>query len=125
MMNITTLIDEVIKERGMSRRQLAIKAGVKPSTLQSAMERGDMMVSTLEKIAKALNISVHGVLEGTSERMTNYKRLKTFTMEEMAGYLTYVIIGNADQIQDMDAVSNHPQRQQVYNDVLEMLKSEE
>jgi lambda repressor-like predicted transcriptional regulator len=40
-MTVAQKIDNILKSKGMSRRQLAIKAKIAPSSLQSAMERGD------------------------------------------------------------------------------------
>ena len=56
--------------------------------------------------------------------MTNFEHTKNLNIEQMAEYLTYLIICNANQIQDVDAFRSHPDRQQVYDGVLEMLKSE-
>lgn len=59
-MSISEKIDNLLKDRNMSRRQLAIKAGISPSTLQSAMERGkNFSIEMLQKIAEALSLSFH------------------------------------------------------------------
>lgn len=51
-------IDSIIKDRHISRRKLAIMAKIPPSTLQSAMTRGEIHnVVFLSKIASALGIS--------------------------------------------------------------------
>lgn len=57
-MTITERIDSVIKEQGLSRRQVAIKAEIPPSTFQSAMERGNMSFSLLTSVAEALGMSL-------------------------------------------------------------------
>lgn len=55
-MTIYEKIDADLENRGMSRRQLALNAGIAPSTLQSTMERGrNMTFEMLLKIAAALN----------------------------------------------------------------------
>lgn len=55
-MSIYEKIDADLENRGMSRRQLALKAGIAPSTLQSTMERGrNMTFEMLLKIAAALD----------------------------------------------------------------------
>lgn len=56
-MNTIERIDFLIKRSGLSRRKLAIKANIPPSSLQSAMERGNMKMEMLEKIARAFGIS--------------------------------------------------------------------
>lgn len=57
--------------------------------------------------------------------MTNFELTKNLNIEQMAEYLTYLIICSANnQIQGVDAFRSHPDRQQVYDGVLEMLKSE-
>lgn len=58
-MSETERIDALLKERGMSRRRLAKKANIPPSTLQSAMERGkNISVEMLSQIADALDVSL-------------------------------------------------------------------
>lgn len=57
------IIDKLIGELGMSRRQLALKANIPPSTLQSALERDkNMTVEMAEKIAEALHVPVSFLL---------------------------------------------------------------
>lgn len=56
-MTIAERIDDLLKKCNISRRQLAIKAGIPPSTFQSAMQRnGNMSVDMLKKVAHALDI---------------------------------------------------------------------
>ena len=56
-------IDAIIKAQGLSRRQVAIKANIPPSTFQSAMERKkNMSTDMLKKIAQALNVSLTDLL---------------------------------------------------------------
>lgn len=56
-MTMTERIDYVAKSKGLSRRQLAIKAGIAPSSLQSAMQRGKNFSSDmLEALASALEV---------------------------------------------------------------------
>lgn len=50
-------IDLIIKEKGLSRRKVAMMANIPPSTLQSALERNkNITIEMLEKIAGALNV---------------------------------------------------------------------
>ena len=56
-MTISERIDYVAKSKGLSRRQLAIKAGIAPSTLQSAMQRGtNFSADMLNAVAEALEV---------------------------------------------------------------------
>ena len=58
-MAVADRIDTILQERGVSRRQLAIKAGIPPSSLQSALERGhNITLDMLQKIADALGVPV-------------------------------------------------------------------
>lgn len=62
-------IDAILKERGMSRRQLALKAKIPPSSLQSAIERNKTIsLEMQEKIAGALEVHVYELL-GDDERL--------------------------------------------------------
>ena len=52
-------IDKILKERHMSRRKLAIEAGISPSTFQAAFSRKSQMpFETLQKILNVLEISM-------------------------------------------------------------------
>lgn len=56
-------IDKILKDRGLSRRQLAIKAEIPPSTLQSALERNkEIPLSMLTSVADALEVNVYYVI---------------------------------------------------------------
>ena len=62
-MTSTETIDAILKEINMSRRQLAIKAGIPPSSFQSAMQRnGNLSLDMLEKVARALEIELYQIL---------------------------------------------------------------
>lgn len=59
MMTVVERIDAMLESRKMSRRQLAKKAKIPASTLQSAMERGkNISFDMLTSIAKALDVRV-------------------------------------------------------------------
>lgn len=61
-------INSILQDRNMSRRQLAKDAGIPPSSLQSAMERGkNISLDMLTKIAVALNVSLSDLLPSTEE----------------------------------------------------------
>ena len=60
-------IDSILKERGMSRRKLAIQAGVPMSTLQCALARnGNLSLDLLLPISDELGVSVQ-YLSGADE----------------------------------------------------------
>ena len=53
-------IDKILSERKMSRRKLALKAGIPPSTLQSALARKNTLsIEMMQKIADALEIPIN------------------------------------------------------------------
>ena len=64
-MNVYDKIDLKLKEKRISRRKLAIMAGISPSSLQSAFSRksDDISSGMLRKIAFALDCSVDDLLE--------------------------------------------------------------
>ena len=73
-MTMTEKIDSIIQSKKMSRRQLAIKAGIPPSSLQSAMERGkNLSLEMLEKIASALNVDMIELLPFSEEEKQEVK----------------------------------------------------
>lgn len=58
-MSVYDKIDEILRELNMSRRQLALKIGVPPSTLASSFSRqAGISAQTLIKIASALDKNV-------------------------------------------------------------------
>ena len=62
-MTVCETIDCLLEKKHMSRRQLAIAAGIPPSTLQSALSRNkEISLDMLEKLAQALNVSVASLL---------------------------------------------------------------
>lgn len=76
-MTVTERIDTVLKEKGMSRRQLAIDANIPTSSLQAAMARGrNMTIEMLMAVAGTLNISTDYLL-GLSDETTPDPTLKS------------------------------------------------
>lgn len=71
----TERIDAELKKRGLSRRGFAIKAGIPPSSFQSAMERNDgFSFGMLVKIATALDMDIDGliaIIQGSEHSETN------------------------------------------------------
>lgn len=67
-MGTSERIDLLLAEKKMSRRKLAIIAGIPPSSLQSAMQRkGNMTVNMVEKLAETLECAPAWIC-GWSER---------------------------------------------------------
>ena len=62
-------IDQILSEIKMSRRQLALKAGIAPSTLQSAMQRNKgLSLEILFKISEVLGYDVEFLQTGESRK---------------------------------------------------------
>ena len=57
-------IDKLLKERGMSRRQLAIKAGIGEGTISTAFTRRSTMFHprNLQKIADVLDVTIEDLI---------------------------------------------------------------
>ena len=59
MTSTVRMIDAILQQKNMSRRQLAKAASIPPSSLQSAMERGkNISADMLQKIANALQVPI-------------------------------------------------------------------
>lgn len=68
-MNVTERIDEILQERGMSRRQLAIAADIPTSSFQAAMARGkNMTVEMLLAVSDTLDVPVTEFLGASPEQ---------------------------------------------------------
>lgn len=55
-------VPEICKEKGITQKELAIRMGVRPSSLNEAIN-GNLRYSTMMKIAKALEVSVPDLFE--------------------------------------------------------------
>ena len=73
-MTVCETIDCLLEKKHMSRRQLAIAAGIPPSTLQSALSRNkEISLDMLEKLAQALNVSIASLMpERLVQDMADY-----------------------------------------------------
>lgn len=95
MTDIYSRIDAILKERGWSRRQLALKAGIAPGTFSTMFSRKTKKISadTLQKIADTLSVPAD-VLLGTksSPALDNYQ---WYTIEQYIRQLGYKIDGDA------------------------------
>lgn len=95
-------INSILQERNMSRRQLAKQAGIPPSSLQSAMERGkNISVDMLTKIAAALNISLSELLPSTEE----IAQQNLFTVMEAHLAKVHEVMQPDLDLQELDTVS--------------------
>lgn len=69
-MTISQMIDNLLKKQKMSRRQAAIKAGIPPSSFQSAMQRdGNMSFDMLQRIADVLDVRISDITGESSEHL--------------------------------------------------------
>lgn len=117
-MTVTERIDAVLKEKGMSRRQLAIDSNIPPSSLQAAMARGrNMTVEMLMAVADALGVSTDFLL-GLSDEPTTDPLLRsvckftglsaeaaTFLHDYKHSFITHLI---EFLVQDKDIVNEVP-----------------
>lgn len=68
-------IDNLIKEKGMSRRELALKAGISPSSFQTAMARNthlsfDMLIPIAEVLETDLSYFLQDMKLGKFEKIS-------------------------------------------------------
>lgn len=60
---LSTRVKELCTSRGISLKELAEKMGIKPESLSRAIN-GNPQLSTLESIAKSLNVNVSDLFNG-------------------------------------------------------------
>ena len=76
-MTVCERIDDILKSRKMSRRQLAIQAGIPPSSLQSAMERNNgISLDMLFSISHVLGVDPRFLDPNTSSFLKPISRYK-------------------------------------------------
>jgi transcriptional regulator with XRE-family HTH domain len=63
-------IKEVLKEKGMTAKELAVKMGVTPPSISVAIN-GNMTIETLKRIADALEVSATDLLESPQTGIIN------------------------------------------------------
>lgn len=72
-MSVYEKIDKALQNQKMSRRQLALKAGIPPSTLQSVMERQrNITYEMLRKIADALYLRISYLVDDGPDETFSY-----------------------------------------------------
>ena len=90
-MTTTQKVDKIIQEKGISRRKLAIMANIAPSSLQSALERGNTLsVEMLLKISEVLGVYFLDLLDDTLE--IDYARQWVEEQEKNFGPLYFAMI---------------------------------
>lgn len=83
-MTIAERVDHILQERKMSRRQLAKLAGIPPSSLQSAMERGrNLSIEMIQKLSLALGVNIEDLLGLSQEERDKVK--ETASLLQYAG----------------------------------------
>ena len=91
-MTVCERIDALLREKNMSRRQLAIKAGIAPSSLQSAMQRNTTIsLDMLFPISEVLNVDVEFLDTGYSPDDPARKEMEKRFIEEDAEYAMEMI----------------------------------
>lgn len=95
MTSTVRMIDAILQQKNMSRRQLAKAASIPPSSLQSAMERGkNISADMLQKIANALQVPIELLINPEriiaaikkSPDFLNIMRNSFYNIEEMQGF---------------------------------------
>lgn len=88
-------IDSILQSRNMSRRKLALEAGIAPSSFQSAMERNkELSLDMLFPISKVLDISIQLLMSGgesdklmaldVGEKIRAIRKSKNLTQTDVA-----------------------------------------
>lgn len=114
--NVTGRIDGILKERGMSRRQLAIEAGIPPSSFQAAMARGkNMTVDMLQAVSGTLNVPISYFF---SDDPTLDATLFTRSDKEMLGIFSFLTTPS-------DKLGQWSKYMEVLNNLLMAISSEE
>lgn len=93
-------IDSILKERGISRRKLALAAGISPSSFQTAMARNTTLsLDMLFPISDVLNISVEQ-LAGWEQELSPIQEMSAYDMFNAAvSSITYALMKlNSDGI---------------------------
>lgn len=65
---LRTYVAAELSARGWSERELARRAGVKPTTLNKALAKGDLQLSTVVGIAQGLGVPAFTLLMNAEER---------------------------------------------------------
>ena len=71
-MTVCERSDNILKERGMSRRKLAERAGIPPSSLQSALSRNSgLSLDMLHPISKVLEVPIEFLMADDQAEQTS------------------------------------------------------
>ena len=84
-MDIYSRIDELLRERNLSRRQLAREIGIPPTSLQSAFTKKSksLNLQSVKDIATALDVSIDYLIGNEDEE-------EHITMQEIMDYLDLI-----------------------------------
>lgn len=83
ILTVCERIDDILKSRKMSRRQLAIQAGIPPSSLQSAMERNKgISLNMLFSISDVLGVDPRFLDPDTSSFLKPISRHKMNELQD-------------------------------------------
>lgn len=89
---LSTRVKELCSERGITLKELAEKMGIKPESLSRALN-GNPQLSTMENIAKALEVGLAELLTGGR----SYEPLTSdFTALVVDGGKTYLFHSKSD-----------------------------
>ena len=104
------LIDELLKDMGMSRRQLAIKAGLSENTMSGLFRRRakNPSINTCQSIADALGIPVEMLMKTTDEIINDLEKKKTAAIQ-LPAISSSTIIQDAIKRQNYKPKISHSQ----------------
>ena len=103
-------IDSILSEKGMSRRQLAIKAGIPPSSLQSALSRNKgLSLDMLFPISEVLKLDVEELVSNSLDSLDSLDEppevKKKFAYFDKREFLLNSMLDIVNKIGDKDIAS--------------------
>ena len=109
-------VDSILQVNGMSRRRLAIKAGIPPSSLQSAMARnGALSLDMLVPISKVPGVSIAYLTDSENEIEQIQREINaSYSIDEAALSLGYKICNSENMcwIEDVKTHKKYPATKQ-------------
>ena len=112
-MSTTELIDAILQERGMSRRQLAIAAGIPTSSFQAAMARGkNITVEMLISVAKALEVDPYSIMDFDTATKALEKEIDTKSVHTLTNAFNRLnAAGQAEAVKRVEELTEIPKYQ--------------
>ena len=100
-------IDSILSEKGMSRRQLSIKAGIPPSSLQSALSRNKgLSLDMLFPISEVLKLDVEELVSNSLDSLDEPPEVKKkFAYFDKREFLLNSMLDIVNKIGDKDIAS--------------------